>query len=171
MNTSIFEHAPEPNQIVLMQYNKQDQDWYAKPLTVTDLNDEATRDRAAMAYMLATPLSCCHCTAPGTHFNRMDMRCVDPKTKKERWVYALVRNCLSDPCREAAKAHLTDLHATNTMVANSMRYKCATCQELFAEIQRCAQCHGPMYCSTACQRADWPKHKPMCTARKDTDLW
>ncbi len=29
--------------------------------------------------------------------------------------------------------------------------------------KRCARCHVPVYCSSACQKADWAKHKTVCT--------
>jgi len=47
---------------------------------------------------------------------------------------------------------------------------CHTCGEEpaagAAGLSRCAQCRCASYCSTACQRADWPRHKPECLQLK-----
>lgn len=30
----------------------------------------------------------------------------------------------------------------------------------------CSACHGDVYCSAACQRADWKRHKAICKAAR-----
>ena len=43
---------------------------------------------------------------------------------------------------------------------------CAVCGRaaaLAGGLRRCA-CRGPAYCGKECQRADWPSHRPECTA-------
>ncbi|KAI0704230.1 hypothetical protein C8T65DRAFT_654302 [Cerioporus squamosus] len=41
---------------------------------------------------------------------------------------------------------------------------CAVCGE--RATSRCAQCQSVSYCGAACQRADWPQHKPACRQLK-----
>ena len=38
---------------------------------------------------------------------------------------------------------------------------CAVCSS--PATQRCAGCYSVAYCSPACQKQDWPLHKPACT--------
>ena len=40
---------------------------------------------------------------------------------------------------------------------------CGNCAALGAK-SRCGGCHNVSYCGTACQRAAWPAHKPLCRA-------
>lgn len=43
--------------------------------------------------------------------------------------------------------------------------RCAKCQQVgaaAAPLRRCARCHRVLYCSPACQRADWPAHRSVC---------
>ncbi|KAJ6577927.1 hypothetical protein B0H19DRAFT_1121873 [Mycena capillaripes] len=41
---------------------------------------------------------------------------------------------------------------------------CAACFRKDGETRRCAKCKHTAYCSTKCQRADWPFHKKSCAA-------
>jgi hypothetical protein len=41
---------------------------------------------------------------------------------------------------------------------------CRTClKERKLEMQKCSRCKKAYYCSTTCQKEDWPKHKMTCT--------
>ncbi|KZV92993.1 SET domain-containing protein [Exidia glandulosa HHB12029] len=47
---------------------------------------------------------------------------------------------------------------------------CATCCTEVSEtvsLKRCSKCAVAYYCSTACQNADWPMHKPECVSLRD----
>lgn len=39
---------------------------------------------------------------------------------------------------------------------------CRNCGEAFEKCKRCSVCKITYYCSVACQRADWPRHKATC---------
>jgi ankyrin repeat protein len=50
---------------------------------------------------------------------------------------------------------------------------CAGCQTSCMKLSPCSTCHGVRYCSKACQRAHWRKHKPVCAllpARMQTTM-
>ena len=50
----------------------------------------------------------------------------------------------------------------NAAVEGSLAF-CATCRKDSSKNpKRCGRCKSIVYCSVACQRADWPKHKPNC---------
>ena len=53
----------------------------------------------------------------------------------------------------AKKAHDGEVHACSD----------ATCGKLGAKAS-CAQCHRAYYCTAACQKRDWPRHKRACRA-------
>ena len=44
------------------------------------------------------------------------------------------------------------------------RDACDACGKTFAvaELKRCSRCRAAAYCSTACQRTAWPRHKDHC---------
>ena len=42
---------------------------------------------------------------------------------------------------------------------------CAACGGVGARM-KCGRCRGATYCSAACQRQHWPKHKPSCVKKK-----
>jgi len=41
-------------------------------------------------------------------------------------------------------------------------WKCATCQKSDKSNKKCTGCYHVLYCSTKCQRDDWPNHRPIC---------
>ena len=42
------------------------------------------------------------------------------------------------------------------------RDACDACGKTVAELKRCSRCRAAAYCSTACQRTAWPRHKDHC---------
>lgn len=40
-----------------------------------------------------------------------------------------------------------------------------------ADLKKCVVCGCVMYCSKACQRADWPRHKQECSHLKELKVW
>ncbi|KAF8149240.1 hypothetical protein K438DRAFT_1866644 [Mycena galopus ATCC 62051] len=41
---------------------------------------------------------------------------------------------------------------------------CTVCGKIQHEFRRCGKCKHASYCSKECQKADWPAHKPACSA-------
>ena len=54
-------------------------------------------------------------------------------------------------------------------VSNMDLGKCEGCEKEFSSLRRC-RCHRVAYCSVECQRKDWPKHKDVCTAKKQVSV-
>jgi TPR repeat protein len=56
----------------------------------------------------------------------------------------------------------------------SLLRRCRLCEALMPEepvsVGRCAACKRVRYCGVACQKADWPRHKPECKAWKDAEV-
>ena len=50
-----------------------------------------------------------------------------------------------------------------------LKYSCFSCHKEGLKTKGCARCNRPRYCSTACQKADWPKHKSVCVEGADND--
>ena len=40
---------------------------------------------------------------------------------------------------------------------------CCGCRKQNPDCKECARCHAVCYCNAECQRADWDKHKTMCS--------
>ena len=51
----------------------------------------------------------------------------------------------------------------NSITGNVSARSCAVCG-VVGTAKPCAGCRSAMYCSTECQRADWPRHKASCKA-------
>jgi len=70
--------------------------------------------------------------------------------------------CMSTHCREQARAKAEAWEKCQGKLA-----KCTRCmrvpdmEEPF--LRACSRCHKTSYCSVACQRADWTRHKGECT--------
>ncbi|KAJ7620881.1 hypothetical protein DFH06DRAFT_62797 [Mycena polygramma] len=58
----------------------------------------------------------------------------------------------------------------NANVKVAVRRICNGCEKTesaVAAFKRCAGCHLISYCSSECQRADWPAHKRVCRSRQE----
>jgi MYND finger protein len=63
--------------------------------------------------------------------------------------------CCSQECYTERIALLRGVDKTTTC-------KCQSCSKLVTNHQRCSRCHMTYYCSTECQKVDWPEHKKLC---------
>lgn len=72
--------------------------------------------------------------------------------------------------REAYGEHEADISLGKVIGALRAVKACAACgaaglltlEPCASKLLRCSRCKAECYCSTACQRASWPKHKPHC---------
>ncbi|KAJ6589753.1 hypothetical protein B0H19DRAFT_1104631 [Mycena capillaripes] len=58
----------------------------------------------------------------------------------------------------------------NLNVKTSVRRICNGCEDAesaVAAFKRCAGCHLVSYCSSECQKADWPAHKQLCRSHQE----
>lgn len=74
--------------------------------------------------------------------------------------FALLEQRL-DPTDESALAEL-ELALGQLQCANLRCPNVAGCSEAEQQGKRCARCGMVRYCSAACQRADWKRHKRAC---------
>lgn len=54
------------------------------------------------------------------------------------------------------------ISSSNKMASSNASSLCFVCDKQGS--QRCAKCKGARYCSTSCQKEDWPTHKLVCTS-------
>ncbi|KAF8963242.1 hypothetical protein BDZ97DRAFT_1821224 [Flammula alnicola] len=54
----------------------------------------------------------------------------------------------------------------NVVLKVCSRAACGMREVRAAEYKRCSACHLVSYCSVACQKDDWPNHKPACLAHR-----
>ncbi|KIM42077.1 hypothetical protein M413DRAFT_143938 [Hebeloma cylindrosporum] len=59
-----------------------------------------------------------------------------------------------------------NVDAKNTVLKVCSRESCGAKEKEVAEYKRCSACHLVSYCGPACQKQDWPKHKPACLDHK-----
>ena len=69
-------------------------------------------------------------------------------------------------CSKTAIKVLGKLLPQNPLVT----VECSGCEKttkhLKEDFKRCSACRGVFYCSEACQRNDWPKHRKNCVPEK-----
>lgn len=69
-------------------------------------------------------------------------------------------------------ASTTDSTTNNTSPNETSKPQasCQTCQtpSTAVTLQKCGRCRSTSYCSKACQKSDWPSHKPLCKAPPET---
>lgn len=51
----------------------------------------------------------------------------------------------------------------------TLKWSCFSCHKEGLKTKSCARCRGPRYCSIACQKGDWPKHKSVCSEEVGND--
>ena len=73
--------------------------------------------------------------------------------------------------RKAASARTTDSNSSAVECPSTAFFNCLCCRQhvVANAIKRCSRCHIAMYCSKACQRADWPSHKKTCKKHAHTE--
>lgn len=83
--------------------------------------------------------------------------------------FAIAYTCTRQTCRTIADAGLQSyLLAGHTGTRVAGYEDCAHCRQwpmMEKPFPRCAGCGERSYCSVACQKADWPRHKEYCRAR------
>ena len=67
------------------------------------------------------------------------------------------------PLNEANPATSTEQDKSNSAFLPTAMTKCGGCERESSSLRPCP-CHKIAYCSTACQRMDWTRHKKDCTA-------
>ena len=69
-----------------------------------------------------------------------------------------LKKSVARPAKEKSLA--TGVEATP--LSQNARDACDACGKTVAELKRCSRCRAAAYCSTACQRTAWPRHKDHC---------
>ena len=92
------------------------------------------------------------------------------KNVKQDQAVSLVRGALSENVTGdmvAAKGFYKEanLPAVTDGYLLALKFCCHVCKKEFQDkktLQVCSVCQGPRYCSTVCQKKDWPQHKTVC---------
>ena len=66
---------------------------------------------------------------------------------------------------EAAKKTAASLSASTMEAPSAEKFCCSACGTVAADLKAC-RCKAVRYCGKACQVADWPTHKLVCTWKK-----
>lgn len=56
---------------------------------------------------------------------------------------------------------LLDIPQQPAQYVSRVKKRCSTCS-VIGELMQCKQCKKTYYCSRACQKKDWKRHKPRC---------
>uniref|UniRef100_A0A8D0CNV1 MYND-type domain-containing protein n=1 Tax=Sander lucioperca TaxID=283035 RepID=A0A8D0CNV1_SANLU len=72
------------------------------------------------------------------------------------------------PSREAPLNGKVTAEGRVLTVASKKSQSCANCtrEDLFENLKKCSSCKETLYCSKACQKQHWTKHKEKCTHLK-----
>ena len=69
---------------------------------------------------------------------------------------------VADPQSREVAAVARRIGGDRTPDPAAARDACDACGKTVAELKRCSRCRAAAYCSTACQRTAWPRHKDHC---------
>ncbi len=121
--------------------------------------------RVEIAYDVANN----YCCSRNTTFSLREQHQTPDETMayEQRWLDAGIPQALID--------HLKSLHTNDRFNPNTpesmevaenvlARANCAQCHQVTSK--KCAACKFTRYCSSTCQRVDWPRHKKNCDFSK-----
>lgn len=73
---------------------------------------------------------------------------------------------LSDEARARKRAEFEKMLGTSNTILHAAQ-TCDGCgEETAARLKKCSRCESAYYCSSNCQKADWPAHKQLCPTLK-----
>ena len=127
---------------------------YADPdLYVLDM-DFTMSDETSSTKLKSTLKNCSNCKMPSKDLKKCancgQVRYCSRECQKKHW-------------KEHKPSCLKSVEMTKKSPATSLS-RCDGCGEMFASLKKCP-CHKAAYCSVACQKKEWPKHKTVCTNR------
>ena len=86
-----------------------------------------------------------------------DVRCGKRYLKQaQQWCFTDNGNGGYGPKHEPA------VHVESTDGLDYLKHTCATCYNVAQDLKLCANCKGPRYCDSSCQKQHWPAHKQVC---------
>jgi len=157
---------PDPKQVSVLRYNKTapigSDPWTYAIVLLPDSTSDTQSKNSVLVSAYKQMGACCHCTAPATRMANNNLRSVDSVTMKAERIVILADHCDAPACTAKAAALVNAYTEQGIQAGKEAYYKCATCQLFFDTIERCSRCHLTLYCSAACQKKDWKRHRADC---------